>query len=141
MSMRGRWQGKLVDASGVSGLLTMDLKDSRGELSGDFTVSFLPPGDDGCSPAAPTLAQSGSVQGTTDAKTGKVEIGYEMSVGLEPVTVRFTGTQVKAIPHAARAVFGCFDLQKGGGALTLDGGACVLWQYRDARKRGRIDGR
>ena len=136
--MRGRWQGKLVDASGVSGLLTMDLKDSKGELSGDFSVSFLPPGDGCCSPDAPTLAQTGPVRGTADRETGEVTFGYEMSIGLEAVAVRFRGTQVKTSPHAARAVYGCFDIEKGGDVLTLDGGACVLWRYRDAQpKRGR----
>lgn len=140
MSADGRWEGKLADITGVTAALTLDLKGQRGKLSGDFSVAFLPPTDEGCVSPDRRLAQTGQVAGTYDEGAGSVVLRYELTIGLEPVAVTLEATMMDADPHAGTALRGCYEIENGRGALTLDGGGCVLWRYgrapRERRPRG-----
>ncbi len=40
-----------------------------------------------------------------------------------------------AAPHAKAAMYGTYDVVEGADVLTLQGGACVMWQYAGARQR------
>jgi hypothetical protein len=139
VSLSGHWEGRLIDAGGATGLFALDLRDSRGKLSGDFAFSFVSDDDD-CGVPPQRMAQSGAVEGSV--KGDRLTLEYEITIGLEPIAVRLEGEVVDAMPHARRAVMGCYDIAKGGKTLTLDGGACVLWLYGEGPKpRGRRRGR
>ena len=135
MTVSGRWEGKLIDVTGIAAALTLDLDDSDGSARGDFTAAFLPPGDDcGDTPAARQV-QSGPVTATVDEDRGRIRLDYEMTVGLRPVVVSVDGRIVPADPHAGRAIVGCFEIREGADTLTLGGGGAVLWQYGPAASR------
>jgi len=129
MKLNGRWEGKLLDVSGPEALLTLDLKESDNKISGDFTVSFLSPGEGGCCGPVKRMGQVGPVSGKIDAQKGRIQFDYEITINLEPVAVSFEGLLTDADPHASQALIGCYSVGRGAGALTLDGGACVLWQF------------
>lgn len=134
MSVSGKWEGKLIDASGVTGIMEVHLKYSRGRVSGDFSAYFLSDAD-GCCADTKRLVQTGPVTGSYNAKTKKVRLTYKLSVGLKPIVVSVAGDVGSAGDHAKRALRGCFAI-KGDSALSLDGGAVVLWQYAGSRRRG-----
>lgn len=136
MKLDGRWEGKLLDVSGPEALLTLDLKRSDNKVSGDFTVSFLSPGDGGCGGQARRLSQAGPVSGEINEKDGRIQFNYEVSINLKPVRVSFEGSLIDADPHARQALIGCYSVGRDAGALTLEGGACVLWQFAQV-KRGQ----
>ena len=140
MNVQGRWEGKLLDISGPAALIVLNLRDRGGELSGDFSVSFLSPAEDGCGDTPQRLAQVGPVTGKSDKETDRVVLNYEMTIDLQPVSVTFEGRARRADPHALRAVIGLYDVRKGGEKLTLEGGACVLWLYADPANVGRKNG-
>jgi hypothetical protein len=141
VSVRGRWEGKLADMSGPTALLVLDLKEDGTRVAGDFSISFLPPADDGCAAPDRRLAQTGTVEGTYDKKARRVSLRYELSIGLEPVVVALEGTLAPADPHARQALRGCYEIQQGRKTLTLDGGGCVLWQYGRPPRRKAAGGR
>ena len=144
MNPAGKWEGKLLDMSGPVALLTLDLYGEGDALSGDFTISFLSPEDDGCYEPSRGLAQTGKVSGGLDPQTGRVQLNYEVTIGPEAVAVTFDATITKADPHARRALLGCYSVGEGAGDLTLEGGGCVLWLYAEPRqaksKRRRKNG-
>lgn len=129
MSLQGHWEGKLLDAAGPAASVVLDLKDSRGDLSGDFSISFLPVDEEGCGSGVGRLAQTGAVAGQFVSKTGRVQFTYEVTLGLKPVSVTFEGAVVRADPHARRALLGSYAAARGADLLSLEGGACILWQY------------
>jgi hypothetical protein len=53
MSVTGRWEGKLIDVTGIAASLTLDLEDSKGEAKGDFSAAFLPEPGGCCEPVGP----------------------------------------------------------------------------------------
>ncbi len=128
MSLKGKWEGKLLDASGASAAIELNLDDKRGRLTGDFDLYFLVD-DPGCCGPERRLAQSGLVSGRVSAKTGTVRLDYKVTIGLKPTEVRFDGRLSETNNHAEAAIVGCFAAAKGGEALTLGGGGAVLWRY------------
>jgi hypothetical protein len=136
MSVTGRWEGKLVDVTGIAAALTLDLTDKAGNATGDFSAAFLPDEDDCCNRPAPTQAQTGPVTAKVDEKAGRIKIECTMTIGLRPISVTVDGRIVKADPHARRAIVGCFDIREGVETLTLEGGGAVLWQYAGSKRGG-----
>lgn len=137
MSVDGHWEGKLIDATGLAALLTLDLTESGGELKGDFGASFLPEAGDCCDTPKPRQVQTGPVTGTVDEAAGTVRLDCEMTIGLKPIVVALDGRLVDADPHAVQAIAGCFHIREGVETLTLEGGGCVLWQYAQPKRPRR----
>jgi len=136
MSLNGRWEGKLLDVSGPTGLVVLTLKSSGATFAGDFSISFLPPEDaECCSSGSRRLTQSGLVSGKLDSRTGRLRLNYEMTIDLNPVSVVLDGIVVKADPHARRALIGSYTVEKGSEMLSLAGGGCVLWLYANQLER------
>ncbi|PYS98763.1 MAG: hypothetical protein DMF63_14325 [Acidobacteria bacterium] len=130
MKLDGRWEGKLLDVSGPEALLTLDLAVTDNKIRGDFSVAFIPPsGENGCCGDVPRLAQIGAVNGRIDAKTGRIQLSYEVSTNLTSASVTFDGVLKDADPHARQAFVGTYGVGKGGESLSLEGGSCVLWQF------------
>lgn len=137
MSVTGRWEGKLIDVTGIAAALTLDLEDSKGEAKGDFSAAFLPEPGGCCEPIGPRQVQTGPVRAKVDEKQGTIELVCEMTIGLRPVLVAVDGRLVDADPHAKRAMVGCFDIHEGVETLTLEGGGALLWEYaRDRTPEG-----
>lgn len=128
MAVKGRWEGKLVDATGVSAAIELNLVERKGRLSGDFSTYFIAE-DAGCSGPVRRLAQSGVVRGTYSPKSKIVRLKYAVTIGLEPVDVSLEARLSDAGNHARQALVGCYTAG-GGKDLTLQGGGIVLWQYR-----------
>lgn len=136
MSLDGRWEGKLLDATGPTARLVLDLQQKKGELTGRYAVTFLSEDMTGCGDAVDQVAQEGEVTGTVEGD--QVVLVQDLQIGGKPVRVRFECRLAPADPHALRAMAGCFDVEKGGGQLTLEGGGCVLWLYAgEAIPRGK----
>lgn len=135
MNVSGRWEGKLLDMTGPAALLELNLKSSGGRVAGDFAVSFVSSDEAGCSGPTRRLAQVGPVSGKFDAKGNRVQLSYDITIGLEPVAVAFEGVMTNADPHARRALVGSYSVGKGAGQLTLEGGACVLWLFAGQEQR------
>jgi hypothetical protein len=136
MSVTGRWEGKLIDVTGIAAALTLDLDHSNDEARGDFSAAFLPE-EDGCDPVGPRQVQTGPVRAKVDEERGTIELVCEMTIGLRPVLVAVDGRLVDANPHAKRAIVGCFDIREGVETLTLEGGGALLWEYaRDRAPEG-----
>ncbi len=131
MSVKGRWEGKLVDSTGVTAAVEMDLVDNKGRLSGDFKVFFLSERGCGGRPIR-RLAQTGEVKGSYSARRDTVRLAYEVTLGLKPVAVRLDARLTEAGNHARQAIVGCFTAE-GDDELTLMGGGVVLWQYAGRR--------
>ena len=139
MSVSGRWEGKLIDVTGMAAAITLDLDESGGKGKGDFSAAFLPDSYGCCDTPTPRQVQTGPVTAQVDEKAGRITLQCEMTIGLRPIVVNVDGRIVEADPHAARAILGCFDIREGVETLTLEGGGAVLWQYAPAkprRKRG-----
>lgn len=134
MSISGRWEGKLIDVTGIAAALTLDLEESGGEAKGDFTAAFLPAADGCCDAGGPRQAQTGPVRGSVDEKAGTILLECEMTIGRRPILVAVDGRLVDADPHATRALVGCFDIREGVETLTLEGGGALLWAYARDRK-------
>lgn len=131
MSVAGHWEGKLVDVTGLTAYLALDLQGAGTSLQGDFSVQLLPEaGGFGEPPGLPPV-QKGPVKGSVDEANGRIELRYAMPVGTQPV-VSIDGRLTGALPHAKQAIFGCFQIHEGLGTLTLEGGGVVLWQYEGA---------
>jgi hypothetical protein len=128
MNLSGKWDGKLLDTSGPMALITLNLKGDGAAVAGDFEMAFVSV-EDGCCRSSRMPAQVGSVKGRVDDKSGQIRLEYEVSIGLKPVKVSFTANVVKADPHARRAMLGCYAIDNRDGPLSLEGGACVLWQF------------
>ena len=136
MSVTGRWEGKLVDVTGIAAALTLDLTHSGGKATGDFSAAFLPEDDGCCDRPAPRQVQTGPVTAKVDERAGRITLECKMTIGLRPISVTVDGQIVKADPHARRAILGCFDIGEGVGTLTLEGGGAVLWQYAGSKRGG-----
>lgn len=140
MNLSGRWEGKLIDASGPMALVTLTLRSAGEAVAGDFEMAFVSL-EDGCCGSGRQSSQVGSVKGKVDPKSGQVRLDYQVSIGLKPVNVRFTARVVKADPHARRAMLGCFDIAERDGPLSLEGGACVMWDFAQPVKKAARVGR
>lgn len=141
MNLSGRWEGKLLDASGPMAMITLTLKGDGRTVAGDFEIAFVS-AEDGCCGSSRMPAQVGSVKGEISEKSGQVKLSYAVSIGLQPVNVGFTAHVVNADPHSRRAMLGCYEMDRQGGPLSLEGGACVLWQFAEQKpaKRGAKKG-
>lgn len=140
MSVSGRWEGKLIDVTGLVAALTLDLDDSSGKAKGDFSAAFIPEADGCCDTPAPRQIQTGPVTAKIDEGAGRITLQCEMTIGLRPIVVSVDGRIVEADPHAKRAIIGCFDIREGVETLTLEGGGAVLWQYAQAKPRRKRGG-
>lgn len=133
MNTSGHWEGKLLDASGVDALVELDLRESDGELRGTFRVALLPE-PDGC--GGPTRGETmrAAVEGRA-TEDGRVLLRAKLEVAGSTVSAAFEARHGDPDPHARDALYGLFAIEEGASELTLQGGACVLWQYADARRR------
>ena len=130
MSLNGQWEGKLIDATGVSAIIEAAIKEDGGRLDGDFNVYFVSQSSGSCCHVERQLAHSSPIQGRYDRRTRRITIDYKLSLGLEAVSIRLAGTVRDAMPHARQAICGCYRADAGKSDLTLEGGGIVLWQYR-----------
>lgn len=130
MSISGKWEGKLVDASEIQAAVTVALQEKGGKVAGDFAMYLLPDTDEqGCCDSSRRLLQSGPVTGKFDKKSGRVTVAYDVTIDLKPIRVLLEGRVTKALEHAKQAIVACYGAEKGRGELTLEGGGVVLWQY------------
>ena len=131
MSINGKWQGKLIDASGVRGKLDLSIIESKGRVKGDFEIRFVSEDSGCCNSGDQRAVQSGPVDGKFDSKSGKLILAYGLTVGLKPIKVQLDAmlSDVKNV-HAAQSILGCYDVESGSADLTLEGGGVVLWNYR-----------
>ncbi len=137
MKVTGHWDGKLLDASGVSALVALDLQVSpRGRVKGRFTATILPAVEDICGGATRGPVTSGPIEGAVDAD-GRLDLRTALETGGEKIVAHFTARPGKPDPHARAAFYGGYEVVEGASALTLQGGACVLWQYVGT-KRGEV---
>jgi hypothetical protein len=134
MSATGFWEGKLIDATGPTALIQLDLKSSRGKVEGGFQVTFLPPPDVDCGETIPRMVASGPVSGSEDKKGG-IRVRSKLETAGTGVVVEFRAVPGEAAPHARRALYGSYAVLEGADALAMQGGACVLWQYVGGSKR------
>lgn len=141
MNLAGKWEGKLLDVSGPMAMIRLTLKGDAKSVVGDFEIAFVST-EDGCCGSSRMPAQVGSVKGEVNEKSGQVKLVYAVSIGLQPVNVSFTAQVVDADPHARRAMLGCYEMAGRGEPLSLEGGACVLWQFAEKKpaKRGAKKG-
>jgi len=129
VSLSGQWEGKLIDVTGVSGLLKLELKETRGRVDGDYSVYFLSAAEGGCCGPERHLVQSGTVSGEYDPKKQAVRIEYDISVAGSAARVSVEAALREALPHAKQALFGCYGINTEQADLSLEGGGLVLWQY------------
>lgn len=129
MSASGHWDGRLVDVTGVTALLTLDLDAAGTDLQGSFSIGLLR--EVGESGDAQGQLQTGPVVGTVGEDGARIELRYRLSVGGQTVAVSVDGRLAVAYPHAKQAILGCFEIHEGANTLTLQGGGVVLWQYED----------
>jgi len=127
MSISGKWEGKLVDATGAMASIELNMADKDGRVAGDFGLYFLVD-DPGCCGPQRRLSQTGEVRGQV-RRDGSVRLDYKVMAGLKPVAVVFEGRLSETNGHAKQALLGCFEASDGQDALTLRGGGAVLWQY------------
>jgi hypothetical protein len=137
MSVSGHWDGKLLDVSGVDALIALDLRESGQEVKGKFTATLLPAAEDVCGGATRGPSMSGPIAGTVDAR-GNLVLKSELESQGQRIVAVFSARPGKPDPHARLAFFGGYDVQEGASALTLQGGACVLWQFAGARREGAV---
>ena len=128
MSVTGRWEGKLVDATGPTARVDLQLKSSRGRVQGEFRATFLPPTDSSCGPAAPRMVASGDIKGT-ERKDGGIRVRTSLETAGSTIEVELNADPSNADPHARRALFGTFRVLLGADVLTMQGGSTVLWDY------------
>lgn len=122
----GTWKGRLIDVTGVRTVVELHVRESDGELKGDFSARFVPE-EDGCGGSRPRVVQSGAIAGTYDREAGRVRLKYGMTVGLDPVEVIFRGAIRRISEHSQPTIVGCFDSEEED-PLTLQGGCGVLWK-------------
>lgn len=132
MSLRRHWDGKLLDASGVSALVALDLREDNGEVTGKFRAAFLPEVRDGCGGDYKAPETVGEVRGKLTDE-GRLLVTSKIDVGGAAVVVEFDAKPGDADPHARAAFYGTFAVVKGAETLTLQGGSVVLWSYSTAR--------
>lgn len=130
MSLNGQWEGKLIDATGVSAIIEAAIKESGGRIEGDFGVYFVSQSDPSCCHVDRQLAHSSPITGRYDAKSRRITIDYKLTLGLEPVSIHLDAALRDAMPHARQAICGCYRADAGKSDLTLEGGGIVLWRYR-----------
>ena len=134
MSATGFWEGKLIDATGPAALIQLDLTSRGGRVRGEFRATFLPPPDVDCGPTSPKMVASGPVEGS-ETKRGAIRVKSKLETSGASIVVAFSAEPGEADPHAKRALFGSYEVLDGADALTMQGGACVLWQYAGGRSR------
>lgn len=128
MSAAGYWEGKLIDATGPTARVDMDLSSSKGRVRGDFRATFLPPIDSSCGPSTPRLVARGNVSGT-ERKDGGIRVRTKLEAAGRTIEVEFDADPADADPHARRALVGTFRVLEGADVLTMQGGSTVLWDY------------
>lgn len=130
MNVSGKWEGKLLDASGSVARVKAELKQSESRISGEFSV-YMRSARGGCDPGDWSLALSAPVSGSYSTRGDKVRLKYSLKIGDTPIDVAFQGQATKADPHARRAVLGSYSTSDEGGRIGFEGGACILWLYRN----------
>ena len=138
MRIRGRWEGKLLDASGVDALVALDLDGEGDDVKGEFSAGFLPERRDACGGEYGPLQTVGAVHGRV-TEDGRLQLRSEMDVAGEPVVVTFDAGSGDPDPHARAAFYGTFAVEEGYRTLTLQGGTVVLWRYAAARREEQYD--
>ncbi len=133
MSVAGKWEGKLLDTSGVAAKVEAELTQKQTAVAGQFSVYFASARDD-CGCADWTLAQTAAVKGTYRSRGEQVRLKYVVDLGGRPVNVVFQAKLTKADPHASKALVGSYTVTDEEQELGFEGGACVLWLYRAARR-------
>jgi hypothetical protein len=128
MRVSGKWEGKLLDASGPMARVAAVFKQSRDQVTGEFLVYVESARGGGCGCGDWKLAQRAPVKGT--ARGEKLRLSYELAVGAKPVGVVFEAQLTKADPHAARALVGSYTVSDEGKQIGFEGGGCVLWLFR-----------
>lgn len=134
MKIDGRWEGKLLDMSGLVALVTARLKEKNDAITGDFSVFFLSPAGDGCGKTIKRLAQTGPVSGKIDRKTNRIQLSHKLTIEGIPGELAFVGSITEADPHAISAIYGYYEVVEGAVPLTIEGGTCLLWLYRYTQK-------
>lgn len=129
MSVVGKWEGKLLDASGPVARIVALFKQTRDRITGEFSV-YMESARGGCCSGNWRLVQTAPVKGTFSGKDQRLRLAYELEVGDKPVGVVFDARLVKADPHATRALVGSYTVSDEGRQIGLDGGTCILWLYR-----------
>lgn len=133
MKISGHWDGKLLDASGVTALVEVELESSGDKLRGTFRATLLPDPEDSC--GGPVRGQVTSAPVTGDVTDeGRIRLSTTLEFGGETVLVNFDARLGDPDPQALSAFFGSYDIGKGASALTLQGGSCVLWKYAGTRE-------
>lgn len=131
MSVAGKWEGKMLDASGPAARVVATLEQSDSRIKGEFSVYVASARDDSCCGSSDwKLAQTAPVTGKYTERGGKVSLSYKLDVGKEPVGVSFEAKLAEADPHARRALVGSYVVHDAEQRLGFEGGACVLWLYR-----------
>lgn len=134
MKVAGHWEGKLLDVSGVQALVDLTLDGAGREITGTFRATLLPAREDVCGGSTRGQTVEGPVRGTVE-DDGALAIRAELDAGGQKVVARFAARPGNPDPHARAAFFGGYDVDEGASALTLQGGACVLWRYANAQRR------
>ncbi len=136
MTATGRWEGKLIDATGPTARVELELRSKNGRVEGEFRATFLPPTDASCGPSAPRLVARGAVEGKEDGNGG-IRVSTKLDTAGSTIAVELDAAAAEADPHARRALFGTFRVVEGADVLTMQGGSTVLWDYAAPRqKRG-----
>jgi len=136
MNIEGRWEGKLLDMSGLDALVTANLKEENSKITGDFSVYFISPAEGDCGKTVRRLAQTGPVFGKIDKETNNVQLNHKLTLEGKPGELSFTGTLTKADPHAKSAIYGHYEIVKGDIPITVEGGTCILWFYHYSQEGG-----
>jgi hypothetical protein len=131
----GRWEGKMLDASGAASRVVLDLDDSSARIVGDFSV-YIDSARDGCDSGCggPKLSHVASVTGRYAERNNLVRLTYQLDGAKATTTVKFSAKLAEADPHASRAFVGTYSVDDETGRIGMEGGACVLWQYAQAKK-------
>ena len=128
MKVSGRWEGKLLDASGPMARIVTNLKESSGRIKGEFSVYFESARNQ-CEGAVWKLANTAPVRGSFNSRRGRLRMKYKVDIGGKPIAASFEAKLTKADPHARGALIGSYKMSDEGKQIGLEGGACILWQY------------
>ncbi len=129
MDVSGRWEGKLLDASGPVARVTAVLKQAGERVTGEFSV-YVASARDGCGCSGWKLAQTAPVAGTFASSGQTLQLKYEQAVGAKPSGVVFEARLRDADPHARQALIGSYTVSDDARQIGFEGGACVLWSFR-----------
>lgn len=129
MAVSGKWEGKLLDAGGTTARVVAALKQSQNRVTGEFSV-YIASARDGCGAFSFRHVQTASVDGTYGSGE-TVQLKYALELGAKPVGVVFDARLTDADPHARRALIGSYRVNDDAKQIGFEGGACVLWQYRE----------